>query len=250
MNFPGSFACHVIFSLPDTALQRDSLVSDRYIYAAAAASFVMSLSFPDPNARHPVPAHPRVGFLKNHITRPNIIVGDFTYYDDPAGIDAFERNVLYHFGIVGDRLIIGKFCSIGAGARFIMNGGNHRLDWFANYPFPLFGHDWVNLREHKLHTKGDTVVGNDVWFGHGVTCMPGVHIGNGAIVGAGSLVTVDVPPYAVVGGNPARFIRYRFDEATIATLREIEWWNWPIDKITRNVAALCSVDLPSLLLAV
>jgi len=210
----------------------------------------MSDSFPDAATHYPISTQPRLGFLKNHITRPSIIVGDYTYYDDPAGMSEFERNVLYHFDFIGDRLLIGKFCSIATGVKFIMNGGNHRTDWLTNYPFPVFGHGWAAAMPDNWPNKGDTVIGNDVWIGHGVTFMPGVRVGDGAIIASTSVVTADVPPYAVVGGNPAKIIRYRFDEATINLLLAVKWWDWPLDKITRNVRASCGADITVLVAAI
>lgn len=206
----------------------------------------MPFVMPSPNESHPSPGFPSVTFLKNAITRPNIVVGDFTYYADRSGADAFERNVLYHFEAIGDKLIIGRFCSIAAGVKFLMNGANHRLDWFSNFPFHLFVRNPQDMPGTKLHHKGDTVIGNDVWIGNGATFLPGVRVGDGAIIGAHALVTADVAPYAVVGGNPARLIRYRFDEQTVATLRSIAWWNWPPEKIARHITALCSLDLDAL----
>lgn len=198
---------------------------------------------PSPRTRYPLPSNPRIAFLKSVVTNPNIIVGDYTYYDDPEGPERFEHNVLYHFDFIGDRLVIGKFCSIAHGATFIMNGGNHRTDWFTNYPFPIFGHGWEGAMPEAWPHKGDTRIGNDVWIGHGAAFMPGVHVGDGAIVASKAVVTKDVPPYSVVGGNPARVIRYRFDEATVDALLEVRWWDWDIERITRNLGAICGARL-------
>ena len=203
---------------------------------------------PDPNDPFPMPAHPRTAYLKNHITRPNIIVGDYTYYDDPEGVANFEANVLYHFDFIGERLIIGKFCAVATGVKFIMNGANHNIGGFSSYPFPIFGQGWEqNLPpDYQFPTRGDTVVGNDVWLGYDSLIMPGVKIGDGAIVASRSVVTRDVPPYAIVGGNPARVIRARFDAATIMALLEIRWWDWDAARITRNLAAICGTDITRL----
>lgn len=203
-------------------------------------------SGPSPDTRHPIAGITRTGFLKPFITRPNIVVGDYTYYDDPGGPGCFEANVLYHFDFIGDRLVIGKFCSIGAGTRFVMNGGNHHTTWLTTYPFPIFGHGWEAAMPASWPNKGDTVVGNDVWFGHDALVMPGITIGDGAIVATRAVVTKDVPPYAIVGGNPATVLRYRFDEPTIARLLAVRWWDWDVAKITRNVRAICGSEVAAL----
>lgn len=206
----------------------------------------MSPVGPNPAQRHPIPGVERTGFLKHYITRPTIIVGDYTYYDDPRGPAQFEQNVLYHFDFTGDRLIIGKFCSIATDVRFLMNGGNHPTNWLTTYPFPAFGQGWEAATPAAWPTKGDTVVGHDVWFGYGAMIMPGVTIGNGAIIASGAVVTKDVPAYAVVGGNPAKVIRTRFDDATVARLEAVAWWDWDAAKITRNVQAICGGDVAAL----
>lgn len=195
---------------------------------------------PDPENPYPLAEHKRVMFIKNLVNSPNIDIGDYTYYDDPAGVDAFLRNILYHFDFLGDKLRIGKFCALAAGVTFIMNGGNHRLSGVSTYPFAIFGHGWTQgfPGEFDFPAKGDTVIGHDVWIGYDSLIMPGVHIGDGAVVATRSVVTGDIPPYAIVGGNPGRIIRWRFDAATIARLLEIRWWDWPIDKITRNISAI------------
>jgi len=205
---------------------------------------------PDPDRRYPLTGAgtERLGFLKNFVTNPRIVVGDYTYYDDPEGPAAFERHVLYHFDFIGDVLRIGKFCAIAAGATFVMNGSNHRQDGFSTYPFAVFGNGWSGLdpQESVFPYKGDTTIGNDVWIGYDALFMPGVRVGDGAIVAARSVVTADVEPYAVVGGNPAREIRTRFDAATVAALLEIAWWDWSAEKITRNLCAIGGVDLEAL----
>jgi virginiamycin A acetyltransferase len=205
---------------------------------------------PSPASRYPIDGVQRTGFLRQFITRPNIEVGEYTYYDDPKGVERFEENVLYHFDFVGDRLIIGRFCSIAAETRFIMNGGNHATDWFTTFPFPVFGNGWETAMPDSWPHRGDTVVGHDVWIGYGATIMPGVTIGNGAIVATQSVVTKDVEPFAIVGGNPAGLIRYRFDEGVRGTLSEIAWWDWDAGKIARNVRAICSGDIQALKTAV
>ncbi|HYG85793.1 MAG TPA: CatB-related O-acetyltransferase [Azospirillum sp.] len=205
----------------------------------------MTTAGPDPNTPHPMPAHPRVGFLKAFITRPNIVVGDYTYYDDPDGPQHFQdRNVLYHYDFIGDRLVIGKFCALATGVRFFMNGGNHATAGFSTYPFTIF-QEW-QAPMPQFPFRGDTVVGNDVWIGWDAVIMPGVTIGDGAIVAARSVVTKDVAPYAVVAGNPAVEMRRRFDDATVAALRAIAWWDWPAEKIQRSLAAIGGADLEAL----
>ena len=201
---------------------------------------------PSPETRHPITGAERVAFLKPCITRPNIEVGDFTYYDDPEGPARFEENVLYHFDFIGDKLRIGKFCSIAAGVRFLMNGGNHQVATISSYPFSIFGHGWEGAAPAAWPFKGDTRVGNDVWIGYGATILPGVTIGDGAVIGSLSVVTADVPPYAIVGGNPARVIRSRFDETTVERLLAIRWWDWDIAHITRKVRAIAGTDIDEL----
>ncbi|MEO0987992.1 MAG: CatB-related O-acetyltransferase [Cyanobacteria bacterium J06639_14] len=201
---------------------------------------------PSPNTKHPITGQNRLVYLKNILTNPNIIVGDYTYYDDFENPENFERNVLYHFDFIGDKLIIGKFCSIASDVKFIMNGGNHRTDWFTNYPFPVFGHGWESAMPGEWPYKGDTVIGNDVWIGYGATLMPGVQVGDGAIIASQAIVTKSVESYAVVGGNPAKEIRKRFDPVTIDALLAIQWWDWDIQKITRNLKAICGSDIEAL----
>ena len=169
---------------------------------------------PDPSVLHPMPGQPRVVLLKPLVTSPLIEVGEYSYYDDPDDPAAFEtRNVLYHYG--PEKLVIGKFCALGTGVRFIMNGANHRMDGPSTFPFPIMGGSWA---EHfdlitGLPGRGDTVVGNDVWFGYRAMVMPGVRIGHGAIVASGAVVVGDVPDYGIVGGNPARLLRSRLQRA-------------------------------------
>ncbi|KGT92712.1 Vat family streptogramin A O-acetyltransferase [Enterobacter cancerogenus] len=203
---------------------------------------------PDPSNTHPMEGFPQVCFIKNTIKNPNIIVGDFTYYDDPEDSENFERNVLYHFPFIGDKLIIGKFCAIAKGVQFIMNGANHKLSGFSTFPFYIFGNGWENAMPQAgdLPYKGDTVIGNDVWIGFDALIMPGVKIGNGAIISSRSVVTSDVPAYTIVGGNPAKIIKKRFPEETIATLEKLAWWNWPVEKITKNITAIMSNDIEKL----
>lgn len=204
---------------------------------------------PSPKQIHPLQGFERVCFIKNTVKNPNIIIGDYTYYDDENNPENFERNVLYHYDFIGDKLIIGNFCAIATGAKFIMNGANHRMDSFSSFPFAIFGGSWREaLKDGPLGAppKGDTIVGNDVWIGYGATIMPGVTIGDGAIIAAHSVVTADVEPYAIVGGNPAKMIKHRFDAEVRETLLQVQWWHWDIKKITRNIKAIFGTDLEAL----
>lgn len=203
---------------------------------------------PSPDQRYPMPGVDRLVFLSTVVKNPRIEVGRYTYYDDPDDPEGFERNVLYHFDFIGDRLKIGAFCQIAAGATFIMNGGNHAQGGLSTYPFFAFGGDWAGRFEGETDfpMKGDTLIGNDVWIGTKAVILPGVRIGDGAIVGAYSTVTRDVPPYTIVAGNPAAAIRTRFDDATIAALLALKWWDWPIERITEAIPALGTGDVAAL----
>ena len=203
---------------------------------------------PSPDTSYPMPGFPQVCFLKNIITRPNIEVGDFTYSDDPDGAHNFEKNVLDHFPFVGDRLRIGKFCAIARGVKFIMNGANHQMDGISTYPFFIFGNGWEAARpaEGELPYKGDTVIGNDVWIGFDALIMPGVRIGDGAIIAARSVVVNDVPAYAIVGGNPARVVRERFDADSVRRLLDIVWWDRPVEWISQHLDLIRGGDIDAL----
>ncbi|MDL2224237.1 CatB-related O-acetyltransferase [Bacteroides sp. 519] len=190
-------------------------------------------------------------YLNTVIKNPNIVIGDYTIYndlvDDPT---LFEKNnVLYHYPINKDRLIIGKFCSIAYGAKFIFNSANHTLKSLSNYTFPLFYEEWglekANVTD-AWDNKGDIIIGNDVWIGYEAVIMAGVHIGNGAVIGARAVVTKDVPPYTIVGGVPAKEIRKRFDEEIIAELQKLQWWDWKIDKIREAIPYIMNVDIRAL----
>ena len=189
--------------------------------------------------------YPRSGdkktvYLKNVISNPNIIVGDYTMYHDTIhDPKEFEtNNVLYQYPINGDKLKIGKFCSIACGTKFLFNSANHALDSLSTYPFPLFFEEW-NLEKEKVteawDNRGDIVIGNDVWIGYEAVILSGVTIGDGAIIGTRAVVTKDVPPYTIVGGVPAKPIRKRFDEKVIKELLKIKWWDWTEEKIARNI---------------
>ena len=179
-------------------------------------------------------------YLNTIINNPNIIVGDYTIYNDFVNDPTqFEKNnVLYHYPINQDRLIIGKFCSIACGAKFLFNSANHALRSLSNYTFPLFFEEWGLNKKNVASAwdnKGDIIIGNDVWIGYEAVIMAGVQIGDGAVIAARAVVTKDVPPYTIVGGTPARKIRMRFEEETIAKLQQIQWWNWPGEKIRRSL---------------
>ena len=201
----------------------------------------------DPTVIHPMPEQPRVVLLKPLVTSALIEVGEYSYYDDPDEPTAFEtRNVLYHYG--PEKLVIGRFCALGEGVRFIMNGANHRMDGPSTFPFPIMGASWA---EHfdlitGLPGRGDTVVGNDVWFGYRTTIMPGVRVGHGAIVASEAVVVDDVPDYAIVGGNPASLIRSRFSQADVARLLALAWWDWPAEHITLHLRAIMSGSIDEL----
>jgi len=203
---------------------------------------------PSPSEIHPMQGFPQVCFIKNTITNQEIIVGDYTYYDDPVDSEHFERNVMYLYPFMGDRLIIGKYCAIACGVKFMMNGANHKIEGFSTYPFSLFGGGWERVvpKIEELPLKGDTVIGNDVWIGYESIIMPGVQVGDGAIIAARSLVVDDVPPYAVVGGNPARLLKSRFSPHIITKLLEIRWWEWDAEKVTRNLELIISADVTAL----
>ena len=203
---------------------------------------------PLPTDPHPMAGFPQVCFIRNTVKNPNVVVGDYTYFDDPEDSENFERNVLYHYPFVGDKLVIGKFCALARGVKFIMNGANHKLTGFSTYPFGIFGQGWEAAvpAPADLPSRGDTVVGNDVWIGYDALVLPGVKIGNGAIVAARAVVVKDVPAYAVVGGNPAQVLKSRFPPETVAALERIAWWNWPDEKVTRHLHAIVSADLAAL----
>jgi len=183
---------------------------------------------------------PTTVYLKPLITNPNIAVGDYTMYNDfVSDPRLFEKsNVLYHYPINGDRLIIGKYCSIACGAKFIFTSANHAMKSLSTYPFGIFFDEWgLSIADIAScwDNKGDIVIGNDVWIGYEALIMPGVHIGDGAIVGARAVVSKDVEPYAIVGGVPAKPIRKRFDDSTIERLLKIQWWNWPDEKVRMSI---------------
>ncbi|HEX2018984.1 MAG TPA: CatB-related O-acetyltransferase [Aurantimonas sp.] len=205
---------------------------------------------PDPANPHPVAGHDRVGFLKPLVDHRQIEIGEYTYYDDPGGPERFVETCVGHlYPGLGDRLVIGRFCAIASGVRFVMNGANHAMTGLSTYPFNIFGHGWekgFDVATVEAGMKGDTVVGNDVWIGERATILPGVSIGDGAIVASLAVVSRDVEPYAVVAGNPARQVRQRFDPGTIERLLAVAWWNWPAEKITRNLDRIRGGDVEAL----
>ena len=202
---------------------------------------------PDKACKFPLENNENLCFLKNVVKHPNIKIGGYTYYHDFDDVANFERNVKYFFDFVGDELVIGKFCMIASGVKFIMNGANHLTDSLSAYPFAIFGKGWEEAMKGKAYPfKGNIVIGNDVWIGHNVTIMAGVTIGDGAIIATNATVVSDVEPYAIVGGNPAKEIKKRFSKAVIARLLELQWWDWDMEKITRNIQHLTGNDIDKL----
>ena len=197
---------------------------------------------------NPEKIYPREGdretvYLKNVVTDPGIQVGEFTMYNDfvhdPRGFE--KKNVLYHYPVNKEKLVIGKFCSIACGAKFLFNSANHTLSSLSTYPFPIFFDEW-GLEKSDVAAawdrKGDIVIGNDVWIGYEAVILAGVTIGDGAVIGARAVVTKDVPPYAIVGGVPARVIRSRFTEETVKALLRLKWWDWPAERIQEKLAEI------------
>jgi virginiamycin A acetyltransferase len=202
---------------------------------------------PNKDSLFPIKNYDRLCFLKNVIKNPNIIVGDYTYYDDFENIENFEKNVKYHFDFIGDKLIIGKFCMIASDVKFIMNGANHLTDALSTYPYAIFGNGWEQAMENKSYPqKGNINIGNDVWIGYNATIMAGVTIGDGAIIAANSNVVKDVEPYTIVGGNPAKEIKKRFSEDVITKLLALKWWDWDIEKISKNIQNLTDNKIENL----
>ncbi|MBO5123764.1 MAG: CatB-related O-acetyltransferase [Spirochaetaceae bacterium] len=195
---------------------------------------------PNPATIHPIAGYVSLIYVKPTIQNPNIVVGDFTYIADSD----FERHVTHHYDFIGDKLIIGKFCQIAAGVEFIMNGANHQMNAVSTFPFyTLEGWQMKSPSLGDLPLKGDTLIGNDVWIGQNATILPGVHIGDGAIIGANAVVGIDVEPYAIVVGNPARQVKRRFDDDLISLLEKLRWWDRAVDEINRLIPLLTSGDL-------
>lgn len=197
--------------------------------------------------------YPRTGdketvYLKSTITKPNIIVGEYTMYNDFVNDPTqFENNnILYHYPINHDKLIIGKYCSIACGAKFMFTSGNHRMSSLSTYPFPLFFEEWDLDRSNVTDAwdnEGDIVIGNDVWIGYEAVIMQGVHIGDGAIIATRAVVTKDVPPYTIVGGVPAKEIKKRFSEEIIKKMMELQWWNWDEFTVQKNLSDIMNGNL-------
>ena len=197
---------------------------------------------------NPEKIYPREGdretvYLKNVVTDPGIQVGEFTMYNDfvhdPREFE--KKNVLYHYPVNKEKLVIGKFSSIACRAKFLFNSANHTLSSRSTYPFPIFFDEW-GLEKSDVAAawdrKGDIVIGNDVWIGYEAVILAGVTIGDGAVIGARAVVTKDVPPYAIVGGVPARVIRSRFPEETVKALLRLKWWDWPAERIQEKLAEI------------
>ena len=201
--------------------------------------------------------YPRTGdkqtvYLDGVVKDPSITAGAYTMYNDFVNdpMDFEKNNVLYHYPVNGDCLKIGKFCSIACGAKFIFTSANHTLDSLSTYPFPLFYEEWdtpVSEVAQAWDNKGDIIVGSDVWIGYEAVILSGVHIGNGAVIGARAVVTRDVEPYAIVGGVPARTIRKRFDEETVRALESLHWWDLPARQIKELLPAIKSGDIKALM---
>ena len=195
---------------------------------------------PNPNVIHPINGYDKEIYIKPTITDPNIIVGDFSYIADTD----FESHVTHLYDFIGDKLIIDKFCQIASGVEFIMNGANHQMNAVTTFPFyTLEGWDMEPPSMDDLPLKGDTVIGNDVWIGQNAVILPGVHIGDGAIIGANSVVGSDVEPYTIVAGNPAKVVRKRFDDELIDLLLSFRWWDKSIDEINDLIPILTCSDL-------
>jgi virginiamycin A acetyltransferase len=197
---------------------------------------------PNPTVLHPVAGQDRVVYLRPLVTDPRIEVGEYTYYDDPDDALGFERNAfLYAYG--PERLIIGRYCAIASGVRFVMPGANHADLGPSTFPFGIFGEPWAELTMDLVMgapSRGDTVVGNDVWLGYRALVLPGVTIGHGAVVAAASVVASDVPPYAIVGGNPARVIRRRYEDEDVERLLRAAWWDWAVELVTEHARTIMS----------
>ena len=209
------------------------------------------MSIPDPDTLHPLPQHPGLVFLRPLLARhpeiANVSVGDYSYYDDQDGnaLTFFRHNVRYNFGFSGSRLAIGRYCALAHGTTIVMDDANHVLGGPTTFPFAVFGGAWgdaMPFDEIPFGHKGDTVIGSDVWLGYESLVLPGVTISDGAIVAARTVVTRDVPPYAVVAGNPGRVVKLRFPEAVVERLLALAWWDWPAETVTAAIPLLVTGD--------
>jgi len=210
------------------------------------------MTIPDPNKVYPRSNDQQTIYLKNAITRDNIMVGDYTIYNDfhndPRNFE--KNNVLYQYPINNDKLIIGRFCSIACGAKFLMTSGSHSMRSLSTYTFPIFYEEWGLDTSHikdAWDNKGDIVIGNDVWIGYDAVIMSGVKIGDGAVIGTRAVVTKNVSPYTIVGGVPAKAIKKRFSDEVISELLRIEWWDWPYDRIQANIQHIQSGEIDKLI---
>lgn len=203
------------------------------------------------NKIYPRPHDKQIVYLKSVVDDPNIEIGEYTIYNDFVNdpCDFEKNNVLYHYPVNGDKLKIGKFCSIACGSKFLFTSANHALGSLSTYTFPIFFDEWEldakNIRS-AWDNKGDIVIGNDVWIGYEAVILSGVTIGDGAIIGTRAVVTKDVPPYTIVGGVPAKPIRRRFDDETVEELLRLRWWDWDKEKISRNISAIQSGNIAAL----
>ena len=200
----------------------------------------MSSGAPDPGVVHPIDGQRRVVFLRPLVRSPTIEVGEYTYYDDPDDPQAFERDA-FLYGHGPERLVIGRYCAIASKVRFLMSGGNHADLGPSTFPFGIFGEPWAERTMDLVMSapsRGDTVVGHDVWLGYSALVMPGVSIGSGAVVAAGSVVAADVPPYAIVAGNPARVVRRRYEDDDVERLLRAAWWDWPLELVTEHARTI------------
>jgi virginiamycin A acetyltransferase len=212
----------------------------------------------DPTQSHPMvmpdgSVVPTVVHLNRVIDHPRMDIGDFSYFGHMEPLPDYAAYLApYLFPLSPERLILGKFCQIAHGVRFITSSANHAMGGFTTFPFDTFmlspdtTAEDIKRMFHQSPPKGDTVVGNDVWIGMGALVLPGVTIGDGAIIGAGAVVGKDVPPYTVVVGNPARVVKSRFDKETVEELLDIRWWDWSIERIEAHLPALRGGDLAAL----
>ena len=195
---------------------------------------------PDPNVIHPIAGYDKEIYVKPTITNSSIIVGDFTYIADSE----FESHVTHFYPWSRDKLIIGKFCQIATGVEFVMNDANHQMNSVSTFPFyTLEGWDMDAPAASDMTFKGNTVIGNDVWIGQKAVILPGVNIGDGAIIGANSVVGSNVAPYTIVAGNPAKLIRKRFDDELIGLMLRFKWWDKSVEEINSLIPILTCSDL-------